>query len=114
MTAFLGAALTGVVIGPLLLPWLPGRSFSIKGALVGLGWVSVYVLLTGVHTGNFIVTAAALIALPAVSAFYTLNFTGCTPFAARSGVKKEMRAALPVMGCSVLLGAILLLAGWLL
>ena len=34
--AYLGAVLTGLVIAPILLPWLPGRSFALKGALLGL------------------------------------------------------------------------------
>lgn len=114
LIAFLGAALTGIVIAPLLLPWLPGRSFSVKGALAGIAWSTAYFLLGGVHTVSFFVITAAFLALPAVSAFYTLNFTGCTTFTSRSGVKKEMRLALPVMGCAILLGGFLLLTGWLL
>jgi hypothetical protein len=114
IVAFLGAALAGIVIGPLLLPWLPGRSFAIKGALAGIGWVAAFFLFVGVHTASLFVTAAAFLALPAVSAFYTLNFTGCTPFTPRSGVKKEMRLALPAMGLAILLGGIMLLTGWLL
>jgi acetyl-CoA decarbonylase/synthase complex subunit gamma len=110
LVAFLGAALAGIVIAPLLLPWLPGRSFSVKGALIGIAWLTAYFLLTGIHTANFFVVTAAFLALPAVSAFYTLNFTGCTTFTSRSGVKKEMRLALPVMACAVLLGGLLLLA----
>jgi hypothetical protein len=114
LIAFLGATLTGIVIAPLLLPWLPGRSFSVKGALAGIAWSTAYFLLGGVHTTSFFVVTAAFLTLPAVSAFYTLNFTGCTTFTSRSGVKKEMRLALPVMGCAVLLGVFLLLTGWLL
>ncbi len=114
LVAFLGAALAGIVIAPLLLPWLPGRSFSAKGALTGIAWLTVYFLLGGIHTASFSVVTAAFLVLPAVSAFYTLNFTGCTTFTSRSGVKKEMRLALPVMGCAVLLGGCALLAGWLL
>jgi len=56
-------------------------------------------------------TIAALLALPAVSAFYTLNFTGCTTYTSRSGVKKEMRLGLPVMGGAVALGILLLVLG---
>lgn len=114
LLAFLGAALAGIVIAPLLLPWLPGRSFSIKGALTGITWLTGYFLLGGIHTTSISVVTAAFLMLPAVSAFYTLNFTGCTTFTSRSGVKKEMRLALPVMGCAVLLGGFVLLAGWLL
>jgi hypothetical protein len=114
LAAFLGAALAGIVIAPLLLPWLPGRSFSVKGALTGIAWVTAFFAITGIRNENAYVVTAAFFALPAVSAFYTLNYTGCTTFTSRSGVMKEMRLALPVMGCSVLLGGVMLLAGWLL
>ncbi len=109
--AYLGAWLSGVVIGPLLLPWLPGRSFAVKGAVIGLLWSGLFYLLAGGAGWNAAVTAAVFLALPAVSAFYTLNFTGCTPFTSRSGVKKEMRIALPAMGGALIISLILLLAG---
>lgn len=44
--AYLGALLTGAVITPLLLPWIPGKSFSFKGAQLGVLWallVSIFV-----------------------------------------------------------------------
>jgi CO dehydrogenase/acetyl-CoA synthase delta subunit len=109
--AWLGASLTGIVVGPLLLPWLPGRSFALKGAVAGLVWSELFYLLAGGHAWNRWVAAAIFVAMPAVSAFYTLNFTGCTPFTSVSGVKKEMRIAIPVMGGALLLGLVLLLAG---
>jgi hypothetical protein len=113
LTAFLawsGASLTGIVAGPLLLPWLPGRSFSVKGAVAGLAWGVLFCLLAGGGTWSAAVFVAAFLALPAVSAFYTLAFTGCTPFTSRSGVKKEMRISLPVMGGALFLSAILIVA----
>jgi len=109
--AWSGASLTGIVAGPLLLPWLPGRSFSVKGAVAGLAWGVLFCLLAGGSTWSTAVLVAAFLALPAVSAFYTLNFTGCTPFTSRSGVKKEMRIALPAMGCALVLSVLILLAG---
>jgi acetyl-CoA decarbonylase/synthase complex subunit gamma len=54
---------------------------------------------------------ALFLALPAVSAFHTLNFTGCSTYTSRSGVKKEMRIALPAMGGALIASAVLLLAG---
>src|SRR6185369_5607834 len=33
--AWVGASVAGIVLGPLLLPWLPGRSFALKGAEAG-------------------------------------------------------------------------------
>ena len=109
--AVLGAWLAGVVLGPLLLPWLPGRSFAVKGVVAGLLWSGLFYLLAGGAGWNVAVIAAVFLALPAVSAFYTLNFTGCTPYASRSGVKKEMRIALPAMGSALIFSLILLLAG---
>jgi len=38
---FLGAIFTGGVLVPLLLPWLPSRAFSVKGAVGGALWAAV-------------------------------------------------------------------------
>ncbi|GFE62476.1 hypothetical protein AOG2_30640 [Geobacter sp. AOG2] len=114
ITAFLayaGALVTGVVIGPLLLPWLPGKSFSVKGAVAGLIWSGAFYLLAGGPAWGIPATMALFLALPAVSAFHTLNFTGCSTYTSRSGVKKEMRIALPAMGGALLASVVLLLAG---
>jgi acetyl-CoA decarbonylase/synthase complex subunit gamma len=112
--AYLGAMLTGVVVGPLLLPWLPGPSFAVKGAVVGLGWSAAWYLLANGAGWGVTTTVAAFLALPAVSAYYTLNFTGCTTFTSRTGVKKEMRLAIPAMGTALAVSALLVVAGWLL
>jgi acetyl-CoA decarbonylase/synthase complex subunit gamma len=109
--AYIGAMLTGVVAGPLLLPWLPGRSFAIKGAVVGLLWSSAWYLLAGGSSWGTAATCAAFLALPAASSFYTLNFTGCSTYTSRTGVKKEMRLSLPVMVGAVAVSCLLLLVG---
>jgi acetyl-CoA decarbonylase/synthase complex subunit gamma len=111
--AFSGAALGGIVLAPLFLPWLPGRGFSVKGAVLGLVMVLVWYLSGCASDTTLSSTIAAFFALPAVSAFHALNFTGSTPFTSRSGVKKEMRIAFPIMGCAALIGVILLLTGLL-
>lgn len=112
--AYLGAVLTGIVLGPLLLPWLPGSSFSIKGAVVGLIWSAALYVLGGGSGWSMPVVLAAFLGLPAISAFYTLNFTGATTFTSRSGVKKEMRIAIPAMGSALTVSILLVLAGKLL
>ena len=104
---YLGAALCGLALVPLLLPWLPTRSFTIKGATIGLVWALGYPFLTRVN-GSVLTMAAALLILPVVSAYHGLNFTGCTTYTSRSGVKKEMHLGIPIMGVSLTLGFLFL------
>jgi hypothetical protein len=112
--AYLGAVVAGAAIAPLLLPWLPGRSFAGKGVLTGLVWSAAFYLLAGGQDWGVPATVAAFLALPAVSAFYALNFTGCTTYTSRSGVKQEMRIAMPAMGGALIVSIIIVIAGKLL
>ena len=110
VVACLGAVLAGCIAAPVLLPWLPTRSFAVKGAFAGLIWALAWYgfMGEGWSTGA---TVANFIVLPAVTAFLALNFTGSTPFTSRTGVKKEMRLSLPVMACALLAGLALWIAG---
>lgn len=110
LIAYLGAVCTGIAVAPLLLPLLPARSFAIKGAFAGLGYSALLYYLAGGSAWSLPVTIAAFLALPAIAAFYTLNFTGCTTFTSRSGVKKEMRLGIPVMGGALLAALLLVIA----
>ena len=38
-----------------------------------------------------------LILIPSISAYLSLNFTGCSTYTSPSGVNKEMRYALPIL-----------------
>jgi acetyl-CoA decarbonylase/synthase complex subunit gamma len=109
--ACLGAVLTGVVTVPILLPWIPFRSFVLKGLLAGLGWCSLLYYSVGGCSWDITTTAAAFLGLPAISAFYSLNFTGCTTFTSRSGVKKEMHLGIPALGAAIMVSAVLLAVG---
>ncbi|MDD2850802.1 MAG: mercury methylation corrinoid protein HgcA [Desulfuromonadaceae bacterium] len=109
--AYLGAVLTGIVLVPLLLPWIPGRSFAVKGALAGVGWCTLLYYCAHGSSWSLPTTAASFLALPALCAFHALNFTGCTTFTSRSGVKKEMRVGIPIMGSAVIIGIMLLIMG---
>lgn len=109
LVVWLGGVIAGTVVTPLLLPLLPTPSFAVKGALAGLLWVLLFAGLS--DTGKWLETTALFLILPAVSAFFSLNFTGSTPFTSRSGVKKEMRISLPLMACAVLVGAVAWVAG---
>lgn len=111
LLGYLGAVFTGIAVAPVLLPFIPGRSFAVKGALAGIAFSALFFALAGGAHWSWPVQAAMFLAFPAVSSFYTLNFTGCTTFTSRSGVKKEMRLGLPVLGGALLASLLLVLAG---
>lgn len=109
---YLGAVLIGTVAVPLMLPWLPGRAFALKGWIPGMVWaifVSAVSQFFGWDTLNWFLLLTNLLLLPAISAFFALNFTGSSTYTSLSGVKKEMRIALPLLAGSAGLGIILLL-----
>lgn len=106
ITAFVGAVIGGVVISPLLLPFIPFSSFAVKGWIVGMLWISGFVTfwpLTGTDLSLLTIVGLYLL-LPPITAFLSLNFTGCTTYTSQSGVEKEMRYGLPIMIISSVLG----------
>lgn len=108
--AYVGAVLVGTVLTPVLLPILPGRVFAWKGWLLGFIWTVLAVLLFGRHPGGGWLSAMGwLLALPAVSGYLAMNFTGSSTFTSVSGVIKEMKQALPLLMGSGVLGCVLLL-----
>lgn len=110
---FIGAILIGAVISPVLLPWIPGHAFSLKGWFMGLLWATVVLYLKGglfQYDGIFN-SLTLLLLLPAISAFLALNFTGASTYTSLSGVKSEMRFAMPAIITSASVGIVLWLAG---
>lgn len=107
--ALLGSVLTGTVLVPIALPWLPGSSFALKGTFLGLLWNSFFLFSLGDRM-SLTAKLAALLFCTAVGAFYALNFTGCTPFTSPSGVRKEMSFAIPGFLLTLFVSA--LLASW--
>jgi acetyl-CoA decarbonylase/synthase complex subunit gamma len=99
VVAFLAAILGGVVINPLLLPYLPGRAFSLKGFSIGLVIALILLYLRNINLQAWpgrIEALAWLLIIPAISAYLAMNFTGASTYTSLSGVKKEMRWALPL------------------
>ena len=106
------AVVGGAVINPLLLPWLPGRAFSIKGLFIGGVIALGLILLSGADLqspAGGLTALSWLLIIPAVAAYLAMNFTGCSTYTSLSGVKKEMRFALPLEITAGLLG----LAVWM-
>lgn len=84
----------GAVATPVLLPWLPGRMFALKGAVVGAAAGLVLLSIGGFATGIW-GAAATLLGVGAAASFVAMNFTGASPYTSPSGVETEMRRALP-------------------
>ncbi|MFA6449832.1 MAG: mercury methylation corrinoid protein HgcA [bacterium] len=106
--------LSGVALTPALLPWLPGRAFSVKGALAGIAIaaaVEVYAFAHPAILGSWLSAAAWLLVIPAISSFAAMNFTGASTYTSLSGVKKEMNIAMPAQAISAGAGLILWIAG---
>ncbi len=103
------AILGGTVLHPLLLPYLPGRAFSVKGFFVGLviALELLYLRDLNLHLwADRTEVLAWLLIIPAISAYLAMNFTGCSTYTSLSGVKKEMRFALPLEMTAGMLGLV--------
>jgi len=104
------AILAGAVLTPLLLPWLPGRSFSSKGLIPGVLATFIMMAFHWNSWGNSweisqgrLEVAAWLFLIPAISAYLAMNFTGSSTYTSLSGVRSEMRRAVPLqIGAGIL------------
>jgi hypothetical protein len=100
--ATITTVLAGTVLFPALLPFIPARDFSARGFILGF-ICAIPFALACVLTPAFpplaggIAAIIALLLMPAVTAYLALNFTGCTTFTSRTGVKQEIFRYVPVM-----------------
>lgn len=97
--AVVSAIVAGAVLTPLLLPWLPGRAFALKGAWMGAltaASLAAYLLPGSRTTGGLLEVVGWCLLAPAVAAYLGMNFTGASTYTSLSGVKKEMRWAVPM------------------
>jgi len=98
------AYLAGTIAGPLLLPWIPGRSFAFKGAILGL--LVTAILWYVAWTGNWANTLSWLLLVLPICSYLVMNFTGSSTYTSLSGVKKEMRVAVPLQIISAFVGIV--------
>ena len=94
----LAAVIAGALITPALLPWVPGRSFAVKGWIVGFVTAGLLARIAAPPAGSTAVfaTVVTLLFFPLLSSYIALQFTGSTTFTSMSGTKKELRVFLPV------------------
>jgi hypothetical protein len=104
------SVLAGAVLVPLLLPWIPGRQFWLKGVLLGI-LVAVFTVLRFLPFVGWIAVIGMALWAMSVSSFLAMNFTGSTPYTSLSGVEMEMRKGLAIQIVSALLGLLCWLAG---
>lgn len=113
------AVLSGVVLFPILLPFIPTTDFSTRGFIIG-GLMALPFALNAFY-GN---TDEALwlrsdwalsymLTMPAISAFLALNFTGSSTFTSVTGVRREIFTYVPKMawmfGIGIIMAIVLLL-----
>jgi hypothetical protein len=108
------AVLAGAVLAPALLPWLPGRMFSAKGALAALPAAAVIAWMALSGAASPLSYAAAAVFALAGASFAAMNFTGTSTFTSLHGVEREMAAWVPWQIGGAALAAVLWIAGgWL-
>ncbi|WP_148208277.1 mercury methylation corrinoid protein HgcA [Methanosphaerula palustris] len=100
------AMLTGTILFPILLPYLPTRDFTTRGYLLGMLVMIPSVLLDLSQGGGWLVEAGRVVVdltvFPAITAYLALLFTGATPFTSRTGVRREIfRYIRPLAGIAV-------------
>jgi hypothetical protein len=91
------AVLAGALMTPVLLPFVPFRSFAVKGWIVGaLSMLLALHFFRPIGIQDPILLGVAYILFPALSSYIALQFTGSTTFTGMSGVKKELKFGIPL------------------
>jgi hypothetical protein len=82
-----GTIPVGTVLFPALLPWLPGRAFVVKGAVLGGVWALLGALLFRLPPLG---SLGAVLAATPVVAFLGMNFTGASTYTSQPGALLEV------------------------
>ncbi len=111
------AVLAGAFLTPVLLPFIPFRSFAIKGWIVGMLLTLLGAQGFGiVDTHHWSLPAVTYLLFPALSSYIALQFTGSTTYTGMSGVNKELKIGIPVYlgtaGISLVLLVLFKLQEW--
>jgi acetyl-CoA decarbonylase/synthase complex subunit gamma len=100
------AYLAGIVLMPLALPFIPGRSFALKGGFTG-ALVYALAFAAGNTGSNAYEGFSWFLIMVAISSFLAMNFTGSSTYTSLSGVKKEMKVAVPLQIAFSFIGLVL-------
>ena len=106
------AWLTGGAIVPMLLPFIPSHAFSLKGVWAGLSLWAILGSAKLMGSTPLIELGWGML-ITAIVSFMALNFTGTSTYTSMSGVKKEMKIAIPLQLVAAIAGlACIITAGF--
>jgi hypothetical protein len=103
------AYISGIVITPMFLPYIPGKRFSLKGFWTG-ALLFIILIFSKFGDGNLVEILSWFFVITAISSFLAMNFTGSSTYTSLSGVKKEMKISVPVQIGFAMIGIILQVA----
>ncbi len=102
------AVFNGAFLTPVLLPYVPFRSFAVKGWIMGAASTLLALQASGLLRGEWLLQTLAYLFFPTAASYIALQFTGSTTFTGMSGVKRELRVAIPLYLASLVISAVLL------
>lgn len=107
LTIFI-AYLNGTILTPLFLPFLPARSFAMKGFIWNsLTFILLMQFCPDIFGSNVIEKLGWFLITSSIASFFAMNFTGASTYTSLSGVKREMKIAVPLQIISLAFGFIL-------
>ncbi len=104
------AILAGSFFTPLLLPFIPFRSFAMKGFITGTVFYTIGIYFSGLYcSNNIFLLISAMLFFPLLSSYIALQFTGASTYTSLSGVQKELKIAFPIYVSGLVLSFIFLI-----
>ncbi len=103
----IGGLTAGTIITPLALPWLPGKAFSFKAMTAGLMTSLFIIAILILYSSNNLLVGHVIsmcLVCSGLSSFLGMNFTGGSTYTSLSGVRKEMKIAVPLQITAVIAG----------
>ena len=106
--ALMTAYITGTILTSLFLPILTAKAFASKGACMIIPvFILMFQFFPDFQTMALVEKISWFFIMAPISSFFAMNFTGASTYTSLSGVKKEMKYAVPLQIISFAIGFIL-------